>query len=257
MKKTLFSLLAFLIFCISAVTSGASGAEDTAISFYIRKNGHSMPVLSEELRHIYNYNCIYADEKAAACKDKVIYLTFDAGYENGNVARILDVLKEENVKGSFFILSHLIRKNADLVKRMAEEGHTVCNHTANHKDMTTLTDAEMIANLNRLETAYKECTGREMEKIFRFPEGRFNARTLKNASDNGYRTVFWSLAYADWDNERQPDPEKAKRILLDNTHDGAIILLHPTSSTNARILKDLIREWKQLGYRFGDLNEIA
>jgi peptidoglycan-N-acetylmuramic acid deacetylase len=123
--------------------------------------------------------------------------------------------------------------------------------------MTTLTEAEMKANLERLESAYEECVGRPMEKIFRFPEGRFNERTLKIAKELGYKTVFWSLAYADWDNEKQPNPENAKRILLDHTHDGAIILLHPTSSTNAEILGGLIKEWKKLGYRFGDIRDIA
>jgi peptidoglycan-N-acetylmuramic acid deacetylase len=115
----------------------------------------------------------------------------------------------------------------------------------------------MKANLLRLETEYAECTGKQMERIFRFPEGRFSERTLKNAEALGYTTVFWSLAYADWDNEKQPNPENAKRILLDHTHDGAIILLHPTSSTNAAILGDLIKEWKKLGYRFGDIRDIA
>ncbi len=257
MKIKISAIVLLFIFCVSAITANASGAVNKPIDFYIRKNGHMSPILSKDLEVIENYDAIYMDKSSAEKGDKVIYLTFDAGYENGNVERVLDILKEEQVPGAFFILGHIIRKNGPLVKRMAAEGHTVCNHTENHKDMTTLTSEEMQANLARLETAYFECTGRQMEKIFRFPEGRFNEATLKNAKELGYKTVFWSLAYADWDNDRQPKCEDAKRILLENTHDGAIILLHPTSATNAEILGDLIREWKRLGYRFGKISDIC
>lgn len=256
MKIKIIALLSLLAISLSAITANAQAA-DKAINFYIKKNGHMTPVLAKELAMIENYDAIYMDTDSAKKGDKVIYLTFDAGYENGNVERVLDVLKEENVPGTFFILGHIIRKNGSIVRRMAEEGHTVCNHTENHKDMTTLTSREMEENLKRLESAYLECTGRPMEKIFRFPEGRFNEATLKNAKELGYKTVFWSLAYADWDNEHQPKCEDAKRILLENTHAGAIILLHPTSATNATILKDLIKQWKKLGYRFGSIKEIC
>ena len=116
---------------------------------------------------------------------------------------------------------------------------------------------EMKENLSRLEEIYAECTGQTMAKIFRFPEGRYDETRLAYAKELGYKTAFWSLAYADWDNENQMNPEKAKKILLDNTHNGAIILLHPTSSTNAEILPDLIKEWRQLGYEFGNLADIC
>jgi peptidoglycan-N-acetylmuramic acid deacetylase len=165
-------------------------------------------------------------------------------------------MRDNGVCGAFFILSNLIDKNPDLVKRMADEGHLVCNHTYNHKNITRLTDEEILANLSRLENKYKDVTGKNMEKIFRYPEGRYSERTLKLLHKNGYTTVFWSMAYDDWDNNRQMDPGRAKQKLLSTTHEGAILLLHPTSATNAEILGDLILEWKRMGYTFGSLKEI-
>ncbi len=137
---------------------------------------------------------------------------------------------------------------------MAETGHLICNHTDNHKDMTTLTNEEFLANLKRLEDLYKECTGLNMSKYFRFPEGHYDEEKLKCAKDAGYTTVFWSLAYADWDNAKQPQESKAMKILEDNCHNGAIVLLHPTSSTNVKILPMLIDKWKAEGYEFKTLD---
>ena len=164
--------------------------------------------------------------------------------------------KENKYTECMEILENLIKKNPDLVKRMADEGHLVCNHTSNHKDMTKLTDGEILANLSRLEEQYKTATGYEMEKIFRFPEGKYSIRTMKLLCENGYKTVFWSMAYDDWDNSRQMDVELAKSKLISTTHDGAIILLHPTSATNAAILSDMIKEWRAMGYTFGSLKDI-
>ena len=257
MKRKIIYICVLFSLLVSSLSVSAYASQTEAKNFYIRKNGHETPVLGCDLKIIEDHNAIFMDEESAEKGEKVIYLTFDAGYENGNVEKVLDVLKAENVPGAFFILGHIIRKNPSLVKRMADEGHAVCNHTENHKDMTTLTPEEMKANLARLETEYKKCTGREMEKIFRFPEGRFSEQMLACAAELGYKTFFWSLAYADWDNERQPSCETAKRILSENIHDGAIVLLHPTSSTNAEILGDLIREWKTAGYSFGDIRDIC
>ncbi|MBQ2718600.1 MAG: polysaccharide deacetylase family protein, partial [Clostridia bacterium] len=184
--------------------------------------------------------------------------TFDAGYENGNVEKILDVLKEEGVPGAFFILDNLILRNEALVRRMGDEGHLVCNHTLRHRDMTRVTDeAAFLKELTALEDLYRERCGREMAKYYRPPEGRFNEENLKMAQKNGYKTIFWSIAYADWDNDRQPSCDAAVKKLLDNTHNGAIVLLHPTSSTNAAILPTLIKAWRAEGYRFGTLDELV
>ena len=253
MNKKIIQIFAFIIMLIMALPVFSFAAKDIAKNFYIKKNGHVRPELPDDEKIIENYDAIFIDDNKC---EKKIYLTFDAGYENGNVSRVLDVLKEEKVHGAFFLLGHIIKKNTDLIKRMNEEGHLVCNHTVNHKDMTNCSKDEMRENLEKLEKIYFDYTGNQMEKIFRFPEGRYDEERLLYAKDLGYKTVFWSLAYADWDNENQPDPEKAKKILLDNTHNGAIILLHPTSETNANILRDLIREWKKQGYEFGNLKDL-
>lgn len=255
-RRIIFSFMMVLILICLAVQP-ACALDCGAQSFYIKKNGHQQPQLPLDEKNIEAYDAIYIDKnKRDNDEQKVLYLTFDAGYENGNIEKILDTLKNENVHGAFFLLGHIIRNNTDLVKRMKNEGHLVCNHTVNHADMTKCTKEEMEKNLLRLEEIYSECVGGDMEKIFRFPEGRYDAERLLYAKELGYKTVFWSLAYADWDNERQMPPEKAKKILLDNTHNGAIILLHPTSATNAEILPQLIREWRAMGYSFGNLNDL-
>ena len=170
----------------------------------------------------------------------------------------MDVLKEEQVSGAFFILSNLIRRNPDLIRRMAEEGHIVANHTAHHKNMTTVdTPEEFQAELEALETLYRETTGREMARYYRPPEGKFDERSLQFAQQLGYQTIFWSLAYADWDNDHQPSPDAAKAKILENIHNGAVLLLHPTSATNAQILGEIIQTLKSNGYRFGTLDELT
>ncbi len=189
--------------------------------------------------------------------EKVIYLTFDAGYENGNVEKILDVLKAEQVPAAFFILENLAVRNTDLVKRMTAEGHTVCNHTAKHRDMTALSKEEFAAELASMEKTYRETVGAELAKYYRPPEGRFSEQNLIWAEELGYKTILWSYAYADWDNRNQMSAEKAKEKVLAGTHNGEVLLLHPTSATNAAILGDLIREWKKMGFRFGTLDELT
>ena len=244
-----------VIVCIIALFNNICYAEEE-LNWYIKKRGNEVPLFPPESCTVAKNGGIYVDEKAIENHEKKLYLTFDAGYENGNIEKILDIMKAEDVTGAFFILSNIIEKNPELIKRMSDEGHLVCNHTYNHKNMTKLTNEEILSNLRRLENKYKEVTGRDMEKIFRYPEGRYNTRTLKLLNNNGYKTVFWSMAYDDWDNARQMHPDIAKAKLLSTTHDGAIILLHPTSSTNAAILGDLIREWKSLGYSFASLKDI-
>ena len=140
---------------------------------------------------------------------------------------------------------------------MAEEGHLVCNHTRNHKNLSSASAEEIKENLESLERIYKEKTGREMDKYFRFPAGEYSLEAMKAIKEMGYKTVFWSFAYADWDNHRQPDSEIAMKLILENTHPGAVILLHPTSNTNADILPRLIAEWRKMGYTFGTLDQLT
>ncbi len=209
---------------------------------------------------IEEYDAYWCDKKHTSMSDekKMIYLTFDAGYENGNIEKILDALKEENVKASFFILSNLVFKNEELVKRMIDEGHTVANHTSKHKDMSLIkTKKEFKEELEKLENVYKEKFGEELKKFYRPPEGKFNEQNLKWAKELGYKTVFWSFAYQDWDNNKQMDNDKALKKILDNVHNGEVILFHPTSSTNASIMLDLIKELKNLGFEFGVLEDLC
>ena len=188
---------------------------------------------------------------------KVLYLTFDAGYENGCTEKILDILKDQQVKAAFFLVGNYMEKNADLVRRMAAEGHIVGNHTMHHYDMSKLTAKEAFSKeLTDLENLYKEVTGAPMAKYYRPPQGIYSEENLKMAKELGYRTVFWSLAYVDWNNDSQPTAEAAMSKLLPRTHPGAVVLLHSTSRTNAQILEKLIAAWKAEGYEFGTLGDL-
>lgn len=256
MKNKIIAFLILMLVIINIFCFSVSAAE--GINWYVKRSGNKQPVISEEQKIIEKYNGYYIDKKVSDdSTKKIIYLTFDAGYENGNVERILNVLKEKNVPAAFFLLDHIILKNTDLVCRMANEGHLVCNHTKNHKDLTTLTRNEIIKNLTDLEKIYEQKTGKCMEKYFRFPEGRYNEECLALMNELGYKTIFWSFGYADWDDTKQPPCDKAMEKILSNTHNGEVILLHPTSKTNADILPALIDEWRKMGYTFGSLHELV
>ena len=141
--------------------------------------------------------------------------------------------------------------------RMISEGHTVCNHTKNHKDLTKLTEEEIKQDLLSLEKVYEEKTGDMLAKYFRFPEGKYDEKSLKTISCLGYKTIFWSFAYADWDNGNQPPVDSSIKKIIDNTPNGEVILLHPNSATNATILPTLIDKWREMGYKFGTLDELT
>ena len=188
---------------------------------------------------------------------KVIYLTFDAGYENGCTAKILDTLAKHHVPAAFFLVGNYIEKNPDLVRRMVAEGHAVGNHTMHHYDMSKISDpAAFEQELRDLEKLYTALTGTEMAKYYRPPQGIFSEKNLEMAQKLGYKTVFWSLAYVDWNNDAQPTKEQAFSKLLPRIHPGAVVLLHSTSSTNAEILDELLTEWKKMGYTFAPISEL-
>ena len=255
-QKQIISVITMaIVACIGVQNAYAANG----IGWYcVHRSDHMQPVADEALSFIEDYGGYYVDSRHGDnCDDKVIYLTFDAGYENGNVEKILDVMKEENVTGAFFILGNLVEKNPDLVKRMFEDGHLVCNHTYSHKAMVNKSASEIKTELEKLENACKEQTGYEMAKYYRPPEGKFDEESLKHVSNLGYKTVFWSFGYVDWKNDRQPSPEKAKNKIMSNIHNGEIMLLHPTSSTNAQILGDVIKALKADGFRFGTLDELT
>ena len=200
-----------------------------------------------------NYDAAYIGDTSR----KVLYLTFDAGYENGCTEKILDVLKEQQVPAAFFLVGNYMEKNADLVRRMAAEGHIVGNHTMHHYDMSKLTTKEAFEKeLKDLEALYREVTGEELPRFYRPPQGLYSEENLKMAQELGYKTVFWSLAYVDWLGDAQPSKDEAFRKLLPRTHPGAVVLLHSTSATNAEILEELIGKWKEEGYTFATVAEL-
>ncbi len=254
-------MVLFLLFSILCASfGGALPAASQEAGWYIKRNAeHKQPTPPAGFSAIEKYGAYYVDKRHTDdSQEKILYLTFDAGYENGNVERILDVLKEERVPGAFFILDNLIIRNPELVKRMRDEGHLVCNHTLRHRDMTRITDeAEFSRELLALSDLYREKIGGEMAPYYRPPEGKYSEQNIKMANALGFKTIFWSFAYADWDNAKQPSREAAIKKVLDNTHNGAVLLLHPTSATNAAILPELIRTWKAEGYRFGTLDELT
>ena len=253
MKRTIYLILAVCILLLSVPLN--AGAKQNSFSWYCKRmKNNAQPPLPEEFNFIEDYPCIWLDKSGS----KKVYLTFDAGYENGNVEKILSVLDSKGVKAAFFILLNLIETNPELVKRMYESGHLVCNHTAYHKNISKITDpSEIKKELDILEHSYLELTGNKLSPYFRPPEGTFIESNLKTLGDLGYTTVFWSFAYADWDNNNQPSAEYAKNKILENLHDGAVILLHPTSATNAAVLGEIIDAVKSKGYEFGTLDEIT
>lgn len=211
------------------------------------------PVIDVDKKKLEELNAYYLGNE----DERKIYLTFDAGYENGNTEKILDALKENDVKAAFFLVGNYLESCPDIVKRMVEEGHIVGNHTYHHKDMATLTTEEMfMKELEDLEELYKKIIGSDMPKFYRPPQGKYNEEQLQWAKESGYKTCFWSLAYVDWDEKKQPSKEQAMEKLTKRIHPGAIVLLHSTSSTNAEILDDIIKEWKKMGYEFGELTDL-
>lgn len=199
------------------------------------------------------YDAVYVGNES----EKVIYLTFDAGYENGCTAQILDVLQAHGVQATFFLVGNYLEQEPELVRRMVAEGHTVGNHTYHHWDMSKLSDFESFrSELESLEELFTQVTGETLQKFYRPPQGIYSEENLRMAKELGYRTVFWSLAYVDWLNDSQPTAEQAFSKLLPRIHNGAVVLLHSTSKTNAAILDELLTRWESMGYRFGSLSEL-
>ena len=212
---------------------------------------HSVEEMVEELK---KYNAWYA----ADTDEKKIYLTFDAGYDNGNMPAILNALHKHQVHATFFVVGTLIREKPELIREIVDAGHTVGNHTMTHPDMSGISTKEAFQKqLEDVEILYKEATGKEMTKFYRPPQGIYSTKNLEMAKELGYHTFFWSLAYVDWYQDKQPTKEEAFKKLLGRIHPGAIVLLHSTSSTNAAILDELLTKWEEMSYRFGTLDELV
>lgn len=211
------------------------------------------PVGNASVSDLARYDAYYLGDTSK----KVIYLTFDCGYENGYTEKILDALKKHNAPAAFFVVGNMIEKAPDIICRMAEEGHIVGNHTFHHPDMSAISEqAAFQKELDDLAALYRETTGQELPKFYRPPQGKYSEDNLKQAQALGYRTILWSLAYVDWYVDDQPTAEQAYAKLLPRIHDGAIVLLHSTSKTNADILDELLTKWEDMGYTFASLNDL-
>jgi len=263
-KKIISILIIFILFIIviflssinntseNTIVTSASASSNKKIGWGIkRESDHKQPDLGSSNKKVLEDNngiAIGNSEK------KYIYLTFDEGYEAGYTEKILEVLKTNQVSATFFITAHYVNTQEDLVKKMISEGHIVGNHTVNHKSMPDLSDEEIKKEVMDLHQVILEKFNYEM-KYIRPPKGEFSERTIQETNKLGYKTVMWSFAYEDWNENKQPDEEKAKKMILDNLHNGEIMLLHGNSKTNTNILDNVIKETKNMGYEFRSLDE--
>ena len=241
----LFVLSLSLLFAQMAIPTGSWG-----LSFQAEGKP---PVGNASSQALAQYDAVFLGDT----EQPVIYLTFDAGYEGGQTAKILDVLQEHQVPAAFFVVGNYLETAPELVCRMVEEGHIVGNHTYHHYDMSRIANKEdFTKELQDVENLFAAITGQEMSKYYRPPQGIYSEENLKMAKELGYRTVFWSLAYVDWYADKQPTAEQAFAKLLPRIHNGAVVLLHRTSQTNADILDELLTRWEDMGYRFGSLDDL-
>ena len=254
MRKRDYAMLLTAVVAVAAIllTQGQRALPAGSWGLSFRQEG-APPVGNAGAGQLKKYDAAYIGSGG----EKVLYLTFDAGYENGCTETILDTLKKHEVPAAFFLVGNYLEKNADLVRRMVEEGHIVGNHTMHHYDMSKLTEeATFAGELTALEDLFRQVTGKELPKYYRPPQGIYSEDNLKMAQKLGYKTVFWSLAYVDWNNDAQPDPAASVEKLMGRTHNGAVILLHSTSTTNAEILDELLTKWKEQGYTFQTIDAL-
>lgn len=259
MKKFFYVLLPS--FCIIALVIATSVNADTKVEqinmntkicFGLKRGeNHERPDLGKKNMELFNKYGVLAIGNE---NSKNIYITFDLGYEAGYTESILDTLKSNNVKATFFITAHYLNTNTDLVKQMIEEGHIVGNHTVNHKVLPDISEKELEKEIMDLHTKLYEKTGYEM-KYIRPPKGEYSEFVLKKCNELGYKTVMWSFAYDDWDENKQNRTEYGKEKILSNLHNGEIMLLHGTSKDNMEILDECIKEIKNEGYLIKSLDE--
>ena len=234
-----------------AAPAAASADGNWGLSFQTEGKPPTANATADELMQ---YNASYAQ----MTDEKVLYLTFDAGYENGNTPAILDALKKHQVPAAFFVVGNYLETSPDLVKRMISEGHIVANHTYHHPDMSKIASKEDFQKeLTSLEEKFQEISGQAMPKYYRPPQGKYSETNLQMAKDLGYATFFWSLAYVDWNVDAQPSHEEAFSKLTGRIHPGAVVLLHNTSKTNGEILDELLTKWEEMGYTFHPLSELC
>jgi len=247
-KNTIRSGLFALLAVITAITCSAKSTNW----------GLSYPTPGQAPQGMASREALLKHDAYFVGEGNTVYLTFDAGYENGHTETILNVLKKTEVPAAFFLVGTYIRDQRELVKRMVEDGHIVANHTMSHPDMSAISDiASFEKELSQAEDYYKEVTGQDMPKYYRPPKGIYSESNLKMAKALGYKTVFWSLAYVDWYENKQPTHEAAFSKLLPRAHPGMVLMLHSTSKTNAEILEDLIVKYREMGYEFKSLDHLT
>lgn len=250
---TLGSLLGILTGTLSPTKETSASVQSASWGLSFQEEG-KRPAGNATIDDLKQYNAYYASDT----DEKILYLTFDAGYENGNTPAILEALKKHQAPAVFFAVGNFIKDNPDLIKRMITEGHIVGNHTMTHPDMSQISSMESFQKeLEGVEELYTSVTGEPMTKFYRPPRGVYSTENLSMAKELGYSSFFWSLAYVDWIQEQQPSKEEAFQKLIPRIHPGAIVLLHNTSSTNAAILDELLTRWEEMGYQFHSIKELT
>jgi len=220
---------------------------------FSKNNNHMQPYIGKYSEEIKDTDSYYVGDE----NSKKVYLTFDAGYDNGNLIKILDVLDEKNVEGTFFITGDFLNRFSNLVVEINKRGHLVGNHTWSHANITKLNDEQINEELTKVEFKYKEITGCDINRYFRPPAGVFNNKSLNMIKNNGYSTIFWSIAYKDWETNEKTDINKSIDSVINNLHNGAIILLHTVSESNVIALPKIIDKIREEGYEIASLNELV
>lgn len=261
-KVSIVAVLFLVMYALGALT--AKKAESVGVSALLNEKSENWglgfgtegkpPTGNASAEELKKYNAYFIGDTT----QNTIYLTFDCGYENGNTEPILDALKKHDVKATFFVVGNFLETSPEIVKRMIAEGHTVGNHTYHHLDMSSISSMDAFKKETQdVENLFEQITGTPITKFYRPPQGKYNIENLKMAQELGYHTFFWSLAYVDWYQDKQPTKDEAFGKLLKRIHPGAIVLLHSTSSTNAQILDELLTKWEEMGYTIKPLTELA
>ncbi|KUG02470.1 polysaccharide deacetylase [hydrocarbon metagenome] len=239
---------------VETPSSPVSTGFQTLNWYYVRNQDHKTPRINTDI----DFSLADYDAYYIGSKEKVIFLTFDEGYENGYTAEILDTLKVNQVPAAFFVTGPYITSNPELVKRMVAEGHIVGNHSQTHPSMPSKTSnpEAFKREITDVEKSFLDLTGQEMPKYIRPPRGEYSEKSLQMTKELGYKTIFWSFAYQDWLVDQQPDPEASYQRIMQGTHNGQIMLLHAVSSTNTQILDRVIKDIQKEGYRFAPLTEL-
>lgn len=256
----IISFIMFAVIIVNMICTNAYAKTDynrysgAKKSWYImRKEGHKPSGGADTQKNLKRYNAYYYDNKT---KEKVIYLCFDCGYELNYTPGILNVLKKHDIKANFFVTKGFVDSNAKLCKRMKKEGHIVGNHTMTHPSLPSLSVKEVRQEVRGLQKLFEEKTGYELDRYIRPPMGEYSNRTLKVLKDMGYTSIFWSIAYYDYDADKQPGKAYVVNHFKKYYHKGAITLTHNTSKSNAEALDDVITYLENKGYRFALLDEL-